>query len=397
MDLRLPQDLPLAHQRVFLRCDFNVPLKNGVIQDFSRIQAALPTIDFLLKQECSIVLASHLGRPKSGFESSLSLEPIGSDLRSRGYNVQLDDFQDQEATRVRSEQLNQGQILLLENVRFYSGETKNDESLGQFYGSLAPFYINDAFGAAHRAHASVVSALQYFKPGHIAAGFLMEKEIKGLNHILHPQKPLVCIFGGSKIGDKISLIKHFINRADHILIGGAMAYAFLKAQGVPIGSSLIHEGSMEQAEEILSLLKSSSTQLHLPIDHITSPPEGSEVLASITEDVEVPGNQKALYIGPETIASYNEEIRKAATILWNGPMGWFEEPAYSTGTLAIAEQIALQCQNGAYAAVGGGDSLAAVNLAGVTKKISHMSTGGGASLEYLSGAELPGLANLIKR
>lgn len=396
MDLRLPQDLALGHQRIFLRCDFNVPLKDGVIQDFSRIDAAIPTIDFLLHQGCSIVLASHLGRPKSGFESPFSLDPIEKDLKKRGYDVQLDTFHDRDATHARSQKLNPGQILLLENVRFYPGETKNDESLGQFYASLAPFYINDAFGAVHRAHASVVSALRYFKSDHTAAGFLIEKEIKGLNRILHPRKPLICIFGGSKIGDKISLIKHFINQADHILIGGAMAYAFLKAKGVSIGSSLIHEDSMEQAEEILGLLESSSTHLHLPIDHITSPPKGSEVLASITEDVEVPADSKALDIGPETIASYSEEIQKAATILWNGPMGWFEEPTYSTGTLAIAEQIALQCESGAYAAVGGGDSLAAINLAGVAHQISHMSTGGGASLEYLSGMKLPGLVNLIK-
>ncbi len=396
MDLRLPQDLPLRNQKVFLRCDFNVPLKDGCIQDPSRIHAVLPTIDYLIQHECSIILASHLGRPKSKFDSELSLKPIEIYLKSKGYDVQLDDFHDRNATRIKSQKLLKGQILLLENVRFYEGETKNDQFLGQFYASMAPFFINDAFGAAHRAHASVVSTLKYYEPNNIAAGFLMDKEIKGLNQILQPKKPLICIFGGSKIADKISLIKHFINRADHILIGGAMAYAFLKAQNISIGLSLIHEGSMEQAQEIINLIKSSSTQLHLPIDHIISPPEGSEVLASITDDVQIPTNQKALDIGPETIASYSEEIQKASTILWNGPMGWFEEPTYATGTLAIAEQIAERCQAGAYAVVGGGDSLAAINLAGVAGNISHMSTGGGASLEFLSGVKLPGLVNLIK-
>ena len=396
MDLRLPQDLSLTEQRVFLRCDLNVPLKDGGIQDASRIQAALPTIDYLIEHGCSIVLASHLGRPKSGFESLFSLTPIVHYLQGRGYDVHPDPFSPWEETRQRAERLKPGQILLLENLRFYPGETKNDPTLGQFYASLAPFYINDAFGAVHRAHASVVSALSYFKPDNIAAGFLIEKEIQGLNQILNPKKPLVCIFGGSKIGDKISLIQQFINRAEHILIGGAMAYAFLKAQGISTGDSLIHEGSVEQAEEILKLLTSSSTQLHLPMDHLVSPPRGSQVLASITDGSEIPEGRKALDIGPETIASYSEIISQASTILWNGPMGWFEEAAYATGTLSMAEQIALRCTNGAYAAVGGGDSLAAVNLAGVANQISHMSTGGGASLEYLSGIQLPGLTNLIK-
>lgn len=392
------RDLKVKGLRVFLRADLNVPLKEGKVSDPTRVRETLPTLKQLLEGGASVVLASHLGRPKGeGFEEAFSLKPVAAWLREQGLDVTLAKGVIGAEVEAQAASLKPGQILLLENLRFDKGETKNKPEFAEGLAKLAEAYVNDAFGAAHRAHASVSGMVSFFPKDKVAAGFLMEKELHALGRIMNqPEQPLVVIFGGAKVSDKIDLIKNFLGKASAILIGGGMSFTFLKAQGIEIGKSLCEEDKLELAKELLKEAETKGTQLLLPVDHVVAKEFKADAEASITEGVAVPAQHMGLDIGPESIALYAETIRSAKTLLWNGPMGVFEMAAFASGTLTMAEELAEAVKKGAYVLVGGGDSVAAVNQAGVASQMSHVSTGGGASLEFLSGIALPGVTALAQ-
>ncbi|NTW85475.1 MAG: phosphoglycerate kinase [Holophagaceae bacterium] len=392
------RDLNVKGSRVFLRADLNVPLKEGRITDATRVKETLPTLKCLLDGGASVVLASHLGRPEGkGFEAAYSAAPVAAWLREQGFDCRLASYVNGEAVEAEAAALKPGQVLLLENLRFEKGETKNKEEFADSLARLADTYVNDAFGSAHRAHASVSGMVARFPKDRVAAGFLMEKELKALTKVTEsPDKPLVVIFGGAKVSDKIELIQNFLGKADAILIGGAMSYTFLKAQGYEIGKSLCEEDKLEMSLELLKQAEAKGTRLLLPLDHVAADAFKEDADCGITLDQNIPAGRMALDIGPETVALYAAEIRAARTLLWNGPMGVFEMAPFASGTLTMAEELAEAADKGAFVLVGGGDSVAAVNKAGVAARMSHVSTGGGASLEFLSGLELPGVAALSK-
>ncbi len=392
------RDLKLDGARVFLRADLNVPLKDGAVADATRIEATRPTLDFLLKGGASVVLASHLGRPKGeGHEDAFSMGPVSDWLRAEGYELALAPGVAGDAVAAEAAALKPGQILLLENLRFDKGETKNKPDFAEALAKLADTYVDDAFGAAHRAHASVAGMVSHFPKERVAAGFLMEKELKALGKVVdNPEKPLVVIFGGAKVSDKIELIRNFLGKADAILIGGAMSFTFLKAQGVSIGKSLCEEDKLELAASLLEEAAEKGTRLLIPVDHVTASEFREDAEPAITADQQIPGDRMGLDIGPETVALYAAEIRAAKTLLWNGPMGVFEMNSFAAGTLGMAEELAIAADNGAFVLVGGGDSVAAVNKADLASRMSHVSTGGGASLEFLSGLVLPGVSALSR-
>jgi len=390
------RDIDVKGHRVFLRADLNVPIKEGVIGDATRIRETLPTLRHLLDGGASVVLCSHLGRPKGeGFEPAFSMAPVAAWLKGQGLDVTLASGVVGEAVEAEAARLKAGQVLLLENLRFDKGETKNKPEFAQALARLADTYVNDAFGAAHRAHASVSGMVADFPAGRAVAGFLMEKELKALGKIMfNPDKPLLAIMGGAKVSDKIEIIRQFFGKADTILIGGAMSFTFLRSQGVAIGKSLCEPDKVELAAALLAEAEAAGTRLLIPLDHLVAAEISLEAECDITPDAAVPDGKMGLDIGPETVAVYAEEIRKARTILWNGPMGVFELDPFASGTLTIAEEVADAADRGAFVVVGGGDSVAAAAKAGVTARMSHVSTGGGASLEFLSGMELPGVAAL---
>jgi phosphoglycerate kinase len=396
MSFQTLRDLDVKGHRVFLRADLNVPIKEGVIGDATRIRETLPTLKHLLDGGASVVLCSHLGRPKGeGFEAAYSMAPVCAWLKAQGLDVTLASGVTGAQVEAEAAALKPGQVLLLENLRFDKGETKNNPDFAQALARLADTYVNDAFGAAHRAHASVSGMVADFPAGRAVAGFLMEKELKALGKVMNdPEKPLIAVMGGSKVSDKIEIIRHFFGKADAILIGGAMSFTFLKAQGIAIGKSLCENDKLELASALLSEAEAAGTRLLLPLDHLVAAEISLEADCDITTDQAVPEGKMGLDIGPETVAVYSEEIRKARTILWNGPMGVFELDPFASGTLTIAEEVADAADRGAFVVVGGGDSVAAAAKAGVTARMSHVSTGGGASLEFLSGMELPGVAAL---
>jgi phosphoglycerate kinase len=396
MGFRSVRDLDVKGHRVFLRADLNVPLKDGKITDATRVRETLPTLKFLLDGGASVVLASHLGRPEGkGFEAAYSAAPVAAWLKEQGIDCRLASYVNGPAVEAEAAALKPGQVLLLENLRFEKGETKNNPDFAASLARLADTYVNDAFGSAHRAHASVSGMVADFPKDRVAAGFLMEKELKALAKIIeHPDKPLVVIFGGAKVSDKIELIQNFLGKADAILIGGAMSYTFLKAEGFEIGKSLCEEDKLDLALDLLKQAKAKGTRLLLPLDHVVAAEFKEDSDCAITLDQNIPVDRMALDIGPETVAAYATEIRAAKTLLWNGPMGVFEMAPFASGTLAVAEELAEVADKGAFVLVGGGDSVAAVNKAGVAARMSHVSTGGGASLEFLSGLELPGVAAL---
>jgi phosphoglycerate kinase len=396
MSFRTLRDFNAASLRVFLRADLNVPLKDGVIGDPTRIRETLPTLKHLLDQGASVVLASHLGRPKGeGFEAAYSAAPVAEWLKAQGFDVRLASGTIGEAVEAEASALQPGQVLLLENLRFDKGETKNKPEFAEALARLAQAYVNDAFGAAHRAHASVSGMVPHFPKERVAAGFLMEKELKALGKVMHnPDKPLVAVMGGAKVSDKIDLIKGFIGKADAILIGGAMSYTLLKAQGKTIGKSLCEDDKVELAAELLAEASAKGTKLLIPLDHVIAEAISAEADCALTQDQDIPDGKMGLDIGPETVALYAAEIASAKTILWNGPMGVFELDPFASGTLTIAECLADAADKGAFVLVGGGDSVSAAHMAGVTGRMSHVSTGGGASLEFLSGLELPGVKAL---
>jgi phosphoglycerate kinase len=396
MGFQSARDLAVKGHRVFLRADLNVPLKGGAITDATRVRETLPTLKLLLDGGASVVLASHLGRPKGeGFEAAFSLNPVAEWLKRQGLDVSLAKGVVGAEVETQAQALKPGQVLLLENLRFEKGETKNAEAFSLSLSRLADSYVNDAFGAAHRAHASVSGMVSHFAKDRVAAGLLMERELKALSRVVdHPEKPLVVIFGGAKVSDKIELIQNFLGKADAILIGGAMSYTFLKAQGLPIGKSLCEEDKLELALDLIKQAKAKGTRLLLPLDHVVASEFKEDAQASITLEQDIAADRMGLDIGPETVAAYGAEIRAAKTLLWNGPMGVFEMTPFATGTLSMAEELAAAADAGAFVLVGGGDSVAAINKAEVASRMSHVSTGGGASLEFLSGLALPGVAAL---
>jgi phosphoglycerate kinase len=392
------QDLDLRGKRVFIRVDFNVPLKDGVVTDDTRIRETLPTLKLAIEKGGRLVLASHLGRPKGGPDPKYSLKPAAKkleELLKKPVAFAADCIgPDAEA---KSKALKDGDVLVLENVRFHPEEEKNDEGFSKHLSALCDgVFVCDAFGSAHRAHASVVGITKFVKQS--AAGLLMEKEIAYIGKaISNPTRPFVAILGGAKVSDKIEVVENLMRIADAMLIGGGMAYTFLKAQGKSIGKSLVEEDKLDLARKILADAKRENFKLLLPLDHVVAPEFKADAPSKIVDAGATPANQMGLDIGPETIQAYKLEIAKAKTIVWNGPMGVFEMPAFAKGTLEVAKAVAAATADGATSIIGGGDSVAAVHQSGVARQISHISTGGGASLEYLGGRKLPGVEALTNK
>jgi phosphoglycerate kinase len=392
------KDLDLRGKRVFIRVDFNVPLKDGVVTDDTRIRETLATLKLAIEKGGRLVLASHVGRPKGGPDSKYSLKPAAKKLEELlGKSVAFAaDCVGPEA-ETKSKALKDGDVLVLENVRFHPEEEKNDEVFSKQLAALSDgVFVCDAFGSAHRAHASVVGITKFVKQA--AAGLLMEKEIAYIGKaISNPTRPFVAILGGAKVSDKIEVVENLMKMADAMLIGGGMAYTFLKSQGLPIGKSLLEAEKLDLAKQILTEAKQRNFKLLLPVDHVIAPEFKADAPAQVVDANATPGDQMGLDIGPKTIELYKAEIAKAKTILWNGPMGVFEMPAFAKGTLEIAKAVAAATTAGATSIIGGGDSVAAVHQSGVANQISHISTGGGASLEYLGGRKLPGVEALTNK
>jgi phosphoglycerate kinase len=392
------RDLDLRGKRVFIRVDFNVPLKDGVVTDDTRIRETLPTLKVAIEKGGRLVLASHLGRPKGGPDPKYSLKPAAKKLEELlGKPVAFaSDCVGPEA-EAKSKALKDGDVLLLENVRFHPEEEKNDEAFSKQLAALCDgLFVCDAFGSAHRAHASVVGITRFVQKA--AAGLLMEKEIAYIGKaVSNPARPFVAILGGAKVSDKIDVVENLMKIADAMLVGGGMAYTFLKAQGLSIGKSLVEEDKLDLAKRILADAKQKNFKFLLPLDNVIAPEFKADASTTTVDVNAIPANQMGLDIGPKTIAAYSAEIAKAKTIVWNGPMGVFEMPAFAKGTLEIAKAVAAATNVGAISIVGGGDSVAAVHQSGVSDKISHISTGGGASLEYLGGRKLPGVEALTNK
>src|SRR6202789_595485 len=392
------RDLQLKGQRVFIRVDFNVPTSNGVVGDDTRIRETLPTLRLAADRGARLVLASHLGRPKGKVDSKYSLAPVAARLQELlgGKLVAFATDCIGPEAEVKSKALRDGEVLLLENVRFHPEEEANDAEFSRQLSVLCDgLFVCDAFGSAHRAHASVVGITKYVRQ--CAAGLLMEKELAYLGKaISHPDRPFVSVLGGAKVSDKIEVVQNLMKLADAMLIGGAMAYTFLKSQGQPGGKSLVENDKLDLARDLLAEAKQRNFRLVLPVDHVLAEAFDSTVTRT-TSITDTPEGWMGLDIGPRTVELFSAEIAKAKTIVWNGPMGVFEKPEYAKGTLGIAHAVADATDKGATSIVGGGDSVAAIEQSGVASKISHISTGGGASLEFLAGEKIPGVEALTNK
>lgn len=387
-------DIQVKDKKVLMRVDFNVPLKDGVITDDNRIVQALPSINYVVEHGGLLILTSHLGRPDGKPNAEFSLKAVADHLASlvdTKVHFATDCIGD-EAKKV-IEQANFGEIVLLENVRFHKEETDNDEIFSGQLASHADIFVNDAFGSSHRAHASVAGVTQFMEQS--ASGFLLEKEIKYLSEsVNNPERPFVAILGGAKVSDKIGVIENLLNKVDTIIIGGGMTYTFYKALGLPIGNSLLEEDKIELAKELIQKAKTSGVKLMLPMDSVVAKEFDNDAEHKVVNDNGIEDGWMALDIGPQSAISYGNVIKMAKTVLWNGPMGVFEMSNFADGTFAVAESLAEATKFGATTIIGGGDSAAAIKKSGLSDQVSHVSTGGGASLEYLEGKELPGVSSL---
>jgi len=391
MNKKSIKDLNVAGKRVFCRVDFNVPMQDGKVSDDTRIRAALPTIQYLVEQGAKVILASHLGRPKGEVVEELRLTPVAERLSELlGKKVQKADEAYGDQVKSQIDSLTDGDVLLLENVRFYAGEEKNDAELAKSFADLADVYVNDAFGAAHRAHASTEGIAQYLPA---VAGLLMEKELEVLGKALsNPERPFTAIIGGAKVKDKIGVIDNLLEKVDNLIIGGGLAYTFVKASGHEVGKSLLEEDKIDLAKSFIQKAKDKGVKLYLPIDAVVaddfSPTANNKVVAIDS----IPADWEALDIGPKTGEIYADVIKNSKLVIWNGPMGVFEFDLFANGTKKVA--VALAESTDTYSVIGGGDSAAAVEKFELADKMSHISTGGGASLEFMEGKELPGVVAL---
>ncbi|AJA48886.1 phosphoglycerate kinase [Clostridium pasteurianum DSM 525 = ATCC 6013] len=386
------EDIDVKGKRVLVRCDFNVPLKDGVITDENRLNGALPTIKYLTEKGGKVILCSHLGKAK-GPDPKLTLAPVAkrlSELLGKEVVFAADDTVVGENAKKAVENLKEGEVVLLQNTRYRKEEGKNEENFSKELASLADVYVNDAFGTAHRAHCSTVGVTQFV--GTAACGYLIQKELKFLGEAVeNPVRPFVAILGGAKVSDKINVINNLLEKVDTLIIGGGMAYTFLKGQGYTIGKSLVEEDKVEYAKEMLEKAKAKGVKLLLPIDNVVGAEFSADTKPVTTEDANIPEGYMGLDIGPKTAGEYAAAVKEAKTVIWNGPMGVFEFENFAKGTIAVAKAMA---EADATTVIGGGDSAAAVNQLGFGDKMTHISTGGGASLEFLEGKELPGIAAL---
>lgn len=391
MNKKSVKDVDLKGKRVFCRVDFNVPMKDGQITDETRIKAAIPTIQYLVNAGAKVLLASHLGRPKGQVVEELRLTPVAKRLSELlGKEVKKTDEAYGEAVQAEVAQMNDGDVLLLENVRFYPGEEKNDPELAKNFAALADIYVNDAFGAAHRAHAST-EGIAHHLPA--VSGLLMEKELEVLGKALsNPERPFTAIIGGAKVKDKIGVIDNLLEKVDNLIIGGGLAYTFVKAQGHEVGKSLLEEDKIELAKEFMKKAEEKGVKFLMPVDVIVADDFSEEANTQIVSIEEIPADWEALDIGPKTREIYANVIEKSKLVIWNGPMGVFEINKFAGGTRAVAESLAEA--NDTYSVIGGGDSAAAVEKFHLADRMSHISTGGGASLEFMEGKELPGVVAL---
>ncbi|WP_368503338.1 phosphoglycerate kinase [Alkalihalophilus sp. As8PL] len=393
MNKKTVRDIDLKGKKVFCRVDFNVPMKNGEITDETRIRAALPTIEFLVDQGAKVLLASHLGRPKGEVVEELRLTPVATRLSELlGKDVKKVDEAYGEEAEAAANSLSDGDVLLLENVRFYAGEEKNDPELAKAFASLADVYVNDAFGAAHRAHASTEGIAQHIPA---VAGLLMEKELDVLGKALsNPERPFTAIIGGAKVKDKIGVIENLLEKVDNLIIGGGLAYTFVKAQGHEVGKSLLEEDKVDLAKSFMDKAKEKGVKFYMPEDVIVADDFSEDANTKVVDIDSIPSDWEALDIGPKTRDTYRSVIEESKLVIWNGPMGVFELQVFANGTKAVAEALST---SEAYSVIGGGDSAAAVEKFDLADKMSHISTGGGASLEFMEGKQLPGVVALNEK
>ncbi|EQF23265.1 phosphoglycerate kinase family protein [Clostridioides difficile CD160] len=388
------EDIDVCGKKVLVRCDFNVPLQDGVITDENRLNGALPTIQYLISKGAKVILCSHLGKPKGEAKPELSLAPVAkrlSEMLNKEVIFAADDNVVGENAKKATENMENGDVVLLENTRYRKEETKNEENFSKELASLAEIFVNDAFGTAHRAHCSTVGAGEFLQER--VCGYLIQKELKFLGEaVANPVRPFTAILGGAKVSDKLAVINELLEKVDNLIIGGGMAYTFLKAQGYEVGTSLLEIDKVEYAKEMMEKAKNKGVNLLLPVDVVMADHFAPDATPIVTEDANVKEDYMGLDMGPKTIANFVKTIKESKTVVWNGPMGVFEFENFANGTLSVAKAMAELTD--ATTVIGGGDSAAAVNQLGFGDKMTHVSTGGGASLEFLEGKELPGIAAL---